>query len=195
MNEKKEIKKKRVENFFINLTKEMILKNGIENVSVRKVADEASYTVATIYNYFGSFDTLLERTRNSIIDDLAEYLMKCVDGMGDKKSINGFYKSYIDYYLDNPHIYQFLFQYHIKKANKFEASDSVEKLWSQFAMLFEEFNKLGFDFGMIRKIADTILFSIHGMLTIHLSDNFALSKEQIYEGLNSVISITMKGEK
>ena len=41
---------------FIKVTKQMILESGIDNTSVRNVAETAGYFYATIYNHFGDME-------------------------------------------------------------------------------------------------------------------------------------------
>lgn len=38
--------------YFVDATAEIIEEEGVENVTIRKVADRAGYNSATIYNYF-----------------------------------------------------------------------------------------------------------------------------------------------
>ena len=189
-NDKKKIKARRVENVFIDITKDMILEEGIEQVSVRKVADEAGYTVATIYNHFGSADALLSRTRDAIINDLVAYLMDNAKKLSGVASIKSVFKNYIDYCLANPNAYQFLFFHHLKDADKFSASEAVMELGRHFAGSFESIaQSIHTNVETVAKVGNTILFTVQGMLTIYLSDNFELSKEQVYRGLDDVIEL------
>lgn len=56
---KKEIQMKRMMGYFIDAASEIIEKEGVENVTIRKVADIAGYNSATIYNYFGELSHLI----------------------------------------------------------------------------------------------------------------------------------------
>ena len=49
--DKLDIKKRRVMMYFIEATQDLILNEGIENLSIKKIADKAGYNTATIYNY------------------------------------------------------------------------------------------------------------------------------------------------
>ena len=53
------IKRKRIMIYFIEATEKLIRQDGIENVSIRKIATEAGYNSATIYNYFNDLDQLV----------------------------------------------------------------------------------------------------------------------------------------
>ena len=44
------LKRKRIMIYFIEAAEKLIRQNGIENLSIRKIATEAGYNSATIYN-------------------------------------------------------------------------------------------------------------------------------------------------
>lgn len=53
------LKRKRIMIYFIEATEKLIRQDGIENLSIRKIAAEAGYNSATIYNYFNDLDQLI----------------------------------------------------------------------------------------------------------------------------------------
>lgn len=55
----KELQTMRVMTYFIDATAQIIEEEGIQNVTIRKVADLAGYNSATIYNYFGELSHLI----------------------------------------------------------------------------------------------------------------------------------------
>jgi AcrR family transcriptional regulator len=55
----KEIQTMRIMTYFIDATVQIIEEEGIQNVTIRKVADLAGYNSATIYNYFGELSHLI----------------------------------------------------------------------------------------------------------------------------------------
>ena len=57
--EKKQIQKARIIHYFIEAAVKIIDEEGIEGVSIRKVADIAGYNSATLYNYFDDLPHLL----------------------------------------------------------------------------------------------------------------------------------------
>lgn len=56
---KKEIQRLRTMKYFIDAADNIIEEEGIEKVTIRKVADIAGYNSATIYNYFDNLDHLM----------------------------------------------------------------------------------------------------------------------------------------
>ncbi|GAB7388153.1 TetR/AcrR family transcriptional regulator [Bacillaceae bacterium] len=57
--DKKEIQTMRMMRYFIDATVQIIKEEGIENVTIRKIADLAGYNSATIYNYFQEVSHLI----------------------------------------------------------------------------------------------------------------------------------------
>ena len=54
-----EYKEKRVMMYFIEATQELILDEGLEKLSIKKIAEKAGYNSATIYNYFENLEVLI----------------------------------------------------------------------------------------------------------------------------------------
>ena len=53
------IKANRVKSYFIEAAKEIIIKEGPENVSVRKIANLSGYSYGSIYNYYTELNELM----------------------------------------------------------------------------------------------------------------------------------------
>lgn len=58
-NRKKELQTAKMYKIFINATVKVIEQEGIDRVTVRKVADVAGYTASTVYNYFDELSHLV----------------------------------------------------------------------------------------------------------------------------------------
>jgi AcrR family transcriptional regulator len=75
---KKEIQVNRMIKYFIDATAEIIEKDGIENVTIRKIADLAGYNSATIYSYFKEVSHLIffaaMKFLKDYIQDLSVYM-------------------------------------------------------------------------------------------------------------------------
>lgn len=56
---RKERQKLRIMSYFIDAAHQVIEKEGVDAVTVRKVADIAGYNSATLYNYFSNLDHLI----------------------------------------------------------------------------------------------------------------------------------------
>ena len=56
---KNKIKKNRILKFFIDATSEIMERDGIDGITIRKIAEVSGYNSATIYNYFENLDHLV----------------------------------------------------------------------------------------------------------------------------------------
>ena len=52
------IKRKRIMSYFIEAAEKLIRTEGLDGLSIRKIAGEAGYNSATIYNYFNDLEQL-----------------------------------------------------------------------------------------------------------------------------------------
>lgn len=68
----KTIQLTRMWKYFIEATVEIIKEDGIEQVTIRKVADKAGYNSATIYNYFGEVSHLIFFASLKLLQDYVE---------------------------------------------------------------------------------------------------------------------------
>lgn len=75
---KREIQINRMVKYFIDATADIIEKEGVENVTIRKIADLAGYNSATIYNYFKEVSHLVffaaMKFLKVYIEDLSIYM-------------------------------------------------------------------------------------------------------------------------
>ena len=108
--DKLNIKKRRVMMYFIEATQELILNEGIENLSIKKIADTAGYNTATIYNYFEDLEELI---LYSSIDYLKIYLKDLRNKINsDMKAIEMYetiYKVFVHHSFEKPEIFHTLF--------------------------------------------------------------------------------------
>ena len=110
MDNKLNIKKRRVMMYFIEATQELILNEGIENLSIKKIADTAGYNTATIYNYFEDLEELI---LYSSIDYLKIYLKDLKSEIkSNMKAIEMYetiYKVFVHHSFEKPEIFHTLF--------------------------------------------------------------------------------------
>lgn len=80
---KKQIQMSRMWKYFVEATAEIIEEEGLENVTIRKVADKAGYNSATIYNYFSEISHLIffasMKFLKNYTDEVAVYIKKGKD--------------------------------------------------------------------------------------------------------------------
>ncbi|MCR6112513.1 TetR/AcrR family transcriptional regulator [Bacillus sp. A301a_S52] len=77
---KKEIQRARMWRYFLDAATDVIEEEGIQNVTIRKIADRAGYTSSTAYNYFKDLSHLkffaAMRFTTDYLNELPDYMAK-----------------------------------------------------------------------------------------------------------------------
>lgn len=193
-NEKQNRKNQRVRSYFVQAAKAIILEEGVENVSVRKVADSAGYTFSTIYNYYGSQNELLQEVKAEMVNDLILYMRETlpvkISGVEDIKKQN---RIYVEYFIKNPNVFSFFYSYRLHPIQKDPAE--VPDFSSQYLETYREFVESGVILETdIAVLAKTFIYSLHGLLALYFSDN-GMTTEMLYEELDRVAEFLLRERK
>lgn len=186
------VKNERMKSYFIQASKEIILKEGVEGVSVRKAAELAGYSYATIYNYFADLNALLLEVKAALIRDVVNYMGEMQVGQYiDLETLKKLNRRYAAYYLDHPHVFRFFYSFRLTDSSGDQYSDYTAGWRQTFSGLVAD--------GIIREsdveiAAKTIIYALHGLLALHFSGN-GLSTELLYQDLDSVTDFVLKRRK
>ena len=103
-------KRKRIMSYFINATIELMEKEGIENLTIRKVAEQAKYNSATLYHYFSNLDELELFASVKCLDEyMQETLIHKAEGKDFQEWYLGQWRCFCRHSFQRPRIYNFLF--------------------------------------------------------------------------------------
>lgn len=108
--DKKNIQKQRMMRYFIEAAKEIIKKDGLKEISVRKVGEKAGYSYATIYNYFKDLNSLLNYCVFDFLEDCYKYMVSFKnDDVNPREQIIIYTLAYVKYFTENPDLFQLIF--------------------------------------------------------------------------------------
>lgn len=188
----REKKSDRLKRYFAETAKELIIKSGIESVSVRKVASEAGYAYATIYNHFLNLDELLWLTRAIFIEDIFEYMTKneTKKEIDSVDSLVNMFLLYSNYFITNPEVYRFLYFKNLdpkyKTTNNLSESDSFKSNFAKsFSFLLTE---KGYSMEKLMLKAKSIIYILNGILTLAISENDELELNDIEKEIKTHIT-------
>lgn len=106
----KKLQRKRMMQYFIDAANEIIDADGIDALSIRKVAEKAGYNSATLYNYFSNLKHLTYvsciRYLREYADDLPFYLGNAPSPLDQYFRI---WECFCIHAFDKPDIYELLF--------------------------------------------------------------------------------------
>lgn len=188
--DKQNLKKSRIVTYFLDAAKEIIINEGVENVSVRKIADSAGYSYATIYNYFSDLNDLLRLVRGVMINDLVKELHISMEHFShDIEGLKKIFQKYMAYFFENPNAFRFFFLTPIKntenKQEQMEGGPDFNEMWKMTFMELIQEGKLKEE--DMENLAKTLIYIMHGMLTLSFSGNGALTQEEVNRDLEKII--------
>ncbi|MDW7651898.1 MAG: TetR/AcrR family transcriptional regulator [Bacillota bacterium] len=188
--DKRVIQRQRTQRYMIDAVKEIIAREGADGITVRRVADIAGYSYATIYNYFTDVNELLWYVAADYLDEIIDLISRI-----EQKQTSGLqiiketYKAYVFFYLQNPAVYRFLFFKELGPPPagveaKLSTPVIAEKQAAALLKCAEE--------GRIKKeeipvIGDLLTGYVHGLLLFYFSDRKQLDREGLLHKLELTI--------
>jgi AcrR family transcriptional regulator len=173
--ERKEKAKENLRQEIFDAASELFAKEGVEEISMRKIAEKINYSPTTIYLYFKDKTDLLHQICEETFAKLAREVIKIREDTNDPLEIlRGGMKAYIEFGLKHPNHYKLVFvspkQTYIEEETDLEHSydDSMGKI--AFGKLVESVEMCvaageikGTD---VELISQTLWAGIHGLTTL-----------------------------
>jgi AcrR family transcriptional regulator len=126
--ERREREKRYLRQEILDAASELFVKDGFENVSMRRIADRIEYSPTTIYLYFKDKAELLENICNETFSKLSQRLSRIMEQPGEPvERLKRGLIAYIEFGLENPHHYRSTFMMPIPeefKPEKYATPDS-----------------------------------------------------------------------
>lgn len=108
--ERKARQKKFLRQEILDAASELFVREGYENVSMRRIADKIEYSPTTIYLYFQDKQELLENVCKETFSRLVQRLTKIMEQPGDPvERVKRGLIAYIEFGIQNPHHYRATF--------------------------------------------------------------------------------------
>jgi AcrR family transcriptional regulator len=188
----KNIKKEFVKSKFVDAAKSIILRDGVLNVTVRRIAEITGYSYATIYHYFQDLNALLLETKLSMINDMmvsgGTQTVKNEDSLEHVKQLA---RVTAGFFIDNPNIFEFFYQYKMDESNVTAMrSLELEKVYYENFIPFVECRAISE--ADIPAISRAITYTVFGSVTIYLSNN-GLTREEVFIDIDNTIDLLLKG--
>lgn len=126
--ERRARQKKYLRQEILDAASELFVRDGYENVSMRRIADKIEYSPTTIYLYFKDKNELLEQVCRETFGRLVQRLGKIMEQPGDpQERLKRGLLAYIQFGLENPHHYRATFMTVLPEGfdeNKMHQEDS-----------------------------------------------------------------------
>ena len=150
----------------------LILKNGLENVSLREIAEEADYSPAALYRYFDSKEAIIQAVKARESQKLIENLAEICPNLPAPQRLIEMCMVYVQYNLTNPVLLSLINNLTTDRRSKQEpipqTSPFIIFLGAVEAWANYEKIQLPKSYG-IEEITYALWAQIHGMATLRLN--------------------------
>jgi len=188
----KALKKQQTKQLFIEAAKQIVLVDGHDAITVRRVADLTGYSYPILYHYFKDLSALQWELRLTMIEDMIlELTQEPVDAQvtDPLSDIHQRFTAYVDYFFRHPTVFRFFYFHTFVKP---EGNDDYLLLEQRFSTLWQAtFAKL-IAANLIRAedipmVAKTLIYAIQGMIMLSLSSNGSLTQIEINAELSRLV--------
>ena len=172
MKERRARQKRYLRQEILDAASELFVRNGYENVSMRRIADKIEYSPTTIYIYFKDKAELLEQVCKETFAKLVQKLSKILEQPGEPiERLKRGLIAYIEFGLENPHQYRATFMMPLPEGFHHEKHHQADSPGMQaFAFLTRGLNEC-VQAGKIRSAnvelaAQTLWAGVHGITSL-----------------------------
>ena len=180
----------------ITAAEQIVVEQGYEGLSARKVAAAIGYTVGTLYLVFENLDDLILHINARTLDRLHARMTKSQADSGDASDyllLLG--EIYIRFANDDPHRWAMVFEHRFSEDRVVPAWYQ-EKIARMFAMVEEGLEPLANDRPQqeITQAARALWGGVHGICILALTENLGIvGVESVQDLTQSLISNYLKG--
>lgn len=195
---KMSIKRKRTLQHFVDAAKEIIEKEGVKQVTARKVGKISGYSYATIYNYFEDLKELLAYCALDYLKTCSKEMIAIdTDGLDIVSIIKKYNTTYFKFFAENPQLFQLVFLEdldHYPTQLMAETSEPVAGY-----LLLEHLNRFAgkglIDKKDVKTIHQLNIASVHGKLLFFNNNRDLTTLSEVIEILNKEVEFMIGGVK
>lgn len=167
----------------LDTTRHLLVREGYQNLSMRKIADAIGYSATSIYLYFDGKDALLHALIHEGMMQLHEELEEAAADYAEDPvgRLRALCRCFIDFGLDNPEYYEIMFQLRPERMKRYppEKYRQARSNLELFGRVLAEGDEQGI-FGIedAKVAASTIWASLHGTVSLLLAERVDVSIER-----------------
>ena len=180
----------------LQAAEKIVVENGYEGLSARKVATAIGYTVGTLYLVFENIDDLILNINARTLDRLHERMTADPPKSGDARDyVSQLGQAYIAYANEDPHRWAMVFEHRFSEDRAVPAWYQ-EKITRMFAVVEEALEPLAKQRPPheVTQAARAIWGGVHGICILALTDTLGVAGvDSVQELTRSLISNYLKG--
>lgn len=154
----------------IKVTARIIDDHGLDQVTIRRVADEAQCSPTVIYHYFGNKDGLLHSAIQQGLEWFGQYVGMAESGLGGIDRVRASARAFVQWGISNPSMYRLIFETRLPvPAKGRELKKRRAGLAAAEQMLHDLFESSGADAVDPALAANIFFATLHGVVSSTIS--------------------------
>jgi AcrR family transcriptional regulator len=181
--ERKARQKEELKELILQAAKKLFLEKGIENTTIRSIAQATEYSVGTVYLYYKDKNEILHDLHQKGFTQLGGEMKSLFDIEDPHKRLFELGKTYIRFAMENPEMYDLMFN--VKAPMDF-IKEKEQETWNEGKATFNVLRstvKQCMDKGYFRKhqpepLSFAIWSSVHGMCSLMIRERIKGATDQ-----------------
>jgi AcrR family transcriptional regulator len=169
---------------------DLFLRDGIDGVSMRKVAEKVGVTAPAIYRYFRDKDELLNEIIRSGLEILEDYLKPALEADDPYQRLHLLIDRYLDFAIEQPKYFDFAFL--VPSRSLSDIPEEIQRHnWTTFGMAVEQV-AMCMEQGIFRRedpLETSILLwaTVHGLVILFRTERFGPGPEEFRKTYRKVV--------
>jgi len=175
----------------LSTARKFVKKNGLENLSLRQIAQEIGVSPSAAYHYFPDRNSLLAALGFSLFEELAdfqEHELAKVAGSGARAAKERFRvlgRTYFDWAIRGPHFFNLMFSDFCLIESSIEFAREENRAYKSLIICLDDLVKTGLIEKKLRVSAELLSWSVvHGTTSLIVSGH--LNAEDFEKALDSL---------
>jgi AcrR family transcriptional regulator len=166
----------------LNQARAIYLNEGVEHLSMRKIATKAGITAGAIYWHYPSKEDLVAELFLEGVRIFGEHMARSLRGKGAAERVRLCAEAFLSFGLDYSAHYEIFFLKHHAPSSTTRWQEFDEQRRASFRVLMDRVREC-MDEGLLRRdsvydVAMMMMTSCQGLVTLHLMGQLGLSKDE-----------------
>jgi AcrR family transcriptional regulator len=176
----------------LQTSKDILIQEGKEGLSIRKIAGRISYSPATIYLYYKDKDAIMHDLMRKGFDRLESYLEVAYDDENLEEKMRKMGRAYVKFAIENKDWYDLMFN----SSSPMKHMEKSKEEWDKGAQMFDimtqacqsYINKYAVKKMNANILALQLWCSVHGLIHLWQTDRLKIVEVDDY---NSLLETTL----
>lgn len=170
MARRSEHSQEQIKEMVLNAAETIIIEEGVEALTVRKIAMEIGYTVGSIYMVFANMQDLMTHIKGRALDELAAQMQRVMPDESIEQQIGALADAYLRFAVQNYNRWSMIFEPDLQHGDALPDwyRQKVELLFTPIEALFGQLSP-GSGAEQARQAARVLWCGVHGVCMLSLS--------------------------